>query len=156
MLTKKVWPVGRPWGRLLVLSSVLSSVVALALSSGCSSLRFPGVYRIPILQGNIIDQKKVDQLALGMDKRQVQYVMGTPLIRDAFHADRWDYIYQVRRGGDKLRDRRFSVYFEGDKLVRYEGDYQPEAATLEAGEVQPLPREIKEDQDFYIEDAQQL
>lgn len=112
--------------------------VTVAFTSACSSLRFPGVYRIPILQGNIIDQKKIDQLKLGMDKRQVQYVMGTPLVNDAFHSDRWDYLYQVRRAGKKLRDRRFSVYFENEKLARWEGDYEPNADAPE---------------DTYIEDA---
>lgn len=117
----------------------LGLVVALA---GCSSLRFPGVYRIAVQQGNIIDQKKVNQLKTGMTKRQVQYVMGTPLINDVFHSDRWDYIYQLRRGDDTLRDRRFTVYFENDQLVRFEGDYEPNAE---------VPVE-----DTYIEDAERV
>ncbi len=116
----------------------LSLAVVLA---GCSYVRFPGVYRIAVQQGNIIDQKKVDQLKTGMSKRQVQYVMGTPLVSDVFHQDRWDYIYQLRRGGDVLRDRRFTVYFENDQLVHYDGDYEPNAE---------VPVE-----DTYIEDAQQ-
>ncbi len=111
------------------------------LLNACSYLKFPGVYRIAVQQGNIIDQKKVDQLKMGMTKRQVQFVMGSPLVTDAFHEDRWDYIYQVRRADETLRDRRFTVFFEDDKLVRYEGDYKP--------------NEENPDADTYIEDAEQ-
>lgn len=116
------------------------SLAFVAFSTGCSSLEFPGVYRIPVMQGNIIDQKKVDQLKVGMTKRQVQFVMGTPLLTDVFHDDRWDYVYQLRRGNDLLRDKRFTLFFEDDKLVRYEGDYEPNASS--------------EEPDTYIEDAQ--
>jgi outer membrane protein assembly factor BamE len=108
--------------------------------TGCSYLKFPGVYRVPIQQGNIIDQKKVDQLKIGMTKRQVQYVMGSPLVNDAFHENRWDYIYQVRHGDKTLRNRRFTLYFTDDQLVRYDGDYQPNAE--------------KPVEDTYIEDAE--
>lgn len=108
---------------------------------GCSNLKFPGVYRIPVQQGNIIDQKKVDQLKIGMTKRQAQFVMGSPLLNDVFHQDRWDYVYQLRRADETLRDRRFTLYFENDVLVRYDGDYEPNADV-------PLL-------DTYIEDAEQ-
>lgn len=107
---------------------LLATMVAtLPFVSGCSSLKFPGVYRIPIQQGNIIEQEKVDQLELGMSKTQVQFVMGTPLLADVFHQDRWDYIYQLRRGDKTLRERRFTVFFDDDKLVKFEGDYEPNA-----------------------------
>lgn len=109
--------------------------------SGCSYVKFPGVYRVAVQQGNIIDQKKVDQLELGMSKRQAQFVMGSPLVNDVFHENRWDYIYQLRRGDELLRDRRFTLFFENDALVRFEGDYEPNAE-------EPVP-------DTYIEDAQQ-
>ena len=123
---------------LLALQLLLVAAVALG---GCSSLRFPGVYRIAVQQGNIIEQKKVDQLELGMSKRQVEYVMGSPMVRDPLHPDRWDYIYQLRRAGETLRDRRFTVLFEGDTLVGFEGDYKPGARETPA--------------DNYIEDAKQ-
>jgi outer membrane protein assembly factor BamE len=116
------------------------ALLGLVMLSGCSTFKFPGVYRIAVQQGNIIDQKKVDQLALGMDKRQVQFVMGSPLLNDVFHEDRWDYIYYLRRGDDVLRDRRFTLYFEKDALVRFEGDYEPKAE--------------KPVEDTYIEDAE--
>lgn len=126
-------------------------VLALALASGCASIKFPGVYRIPVQQGNIIDQKQIDQLELGMTKRQVEYVMGTPLVRDPLRPDRWVYTYQLRRGDETLRDRRFVVLFENDRLTGFEGDYRPgggeddstyiedAAATMEEGEEVPQP-----------------
>src|SRR5688572_16619289 len=108
----------------LLLCAVLTAAGGVGLN-GCSYLKFPGVYRIAVQQGNIIDQKKVDQLKVGMSKRQVQFVMGSPLLNDAFHENRWDYIYQLRKGDETLRNRRFTLYFADDKLVRYEGDYEP-------------------------------
>lgn len=119
--------------------SVLVFATVLMSLSACSYLKFPGVYRIAVQQGNIIDQKKVDQLKVGMSKRQVQFVMGSPLVNDAFHENRWDYVYQLRKGDDTLRNRRFTVYFDNDQLVRYEGDYEPNDVTPE--------------EDTYIEDA---
>lgn len=125
--------------RLIPFSTLLALVAPLTLS-GCTFVKFPGVYRIAVQQGNIIDQKKVDQLELGMNKRQVQFVMGSPLLNDIFHEDRWDYIYHLRRGDETLRDRRFTLFFENDVLVRYEGDYEPDSK-----------RPVEDD---YIEDAQ--
>lgn len=113
-------------------------------SGGCTYLKFPGVYQIPVQQGNIIDPEKVDQLTLGMSKNQVQYVMGAPLINDVFVQDRWDYVYQFRRGDKTLRSRHFTVYFEDDKLVKFEGDYAPDGAKDEAPE------------DDYLEDGRDV
>lgn len=77
----------------------LLAVAALLLLSACNnigSMDFPGVYKISIPQGNIITQEMVDQLRPGMTKRQVIFVMGTPLIRDPYHQDRWDYVYNFQ------------------------------------------------------------
>lgn len=111
-------------------------LVTLALS-GCSStnqssslgfLSFPGVYRIDVQQGNIITQDMVDQLRPGMTKRQVQFVMGTPLIQDTFTPDRWDYIYSLQPGGKKRKQKSISLYFEDDALTHFEGDFIPTQA----------------------------
>lgn len=126
--------------RMLAISMIFGLPIVLG-AAGCSNLRFPGVYRIPVQQGNIIDQKKVDQLRLGMTKRQAQFVMGSPLSSDVFHEDRWDYIYQLRRGEETLRDKRFTLFFENDRLTRFDGDYKPGGAAA--------------DQEDYIEDAEE-
>ncbi|HRH79083.1 MAG TPA: outer membrane protein assembly factor BamE, partial [Cellvibrionaceae bacterium] len=86
-------------------------------------MKFPFVYRINVQQGNIIDQKKLDQVKIGMNKRQVQFLLGSPLLVDTFNSERWDYIYSVRRGDKLLGQKRFTAFFVNDALARYEGDY---------------------------------
>lgn len=103
--------------------------LALALSAcgNIGSLDFPGVYKIGIPQGNIITQEMVDQLRPGMTKRQVIFVMGTPLVRDPFNQDRWDYIYSFQPGGGERGQESVSVFFEDDALIRFAGDFTPSA-----------------------------
>jgi outer membrane protein assembly factor BamE len=84
-------------------------------------------YRIPIQQGNVVDQERVNQLQPGMAKRQVRFVMGTPMLVDPFHQDRWDYVYMYRPSRGDIEERRVTLYFENDALVRIEGDLRPEA-----------------------------
>ena len=105
--------------RLIILLSLLVPTLAL---SGCSGIGFPGVYLINIDQGNIVDQEMVDQLKPEMTRRQVRFLLGTPIVEDTFNNDRWDYIRLVRRGNDTLLRRRLTVVFENDVLVDVEGD----------------------------------
>ena len=108
-----------------------SALLLLALLTSCNginSLDFPGVYKISIPQGNIITQEMVDQLRPGMTKRQVIFVMGTPLVRDPFHQDRWDYIYSFQPGGGIRGQERVSVFFVDDLLVSFTGDFVPSTA----------------------------
>ena len=79
--------------RLFIIYSVVMLVSA---CSGIPSLSFPGVYRIDIPQGNIVDQEKVDQLRPGLSKRQVTFLLGTPLVRDTFDQDLWVYLYSYQ------------------------------------------------------------
>ena len=85
-------------------------------------------YRIPIQQGNVLTQERVNQLQPGMAKRQVRHLMGTPMLVDPFHQDRWDYVYTFRPPRGDTEERRISLYFENDQLARIEGDMRPEAA----------------------------
>ena len=102
----------------------LASVVCLGLSlGGCSSINFPGVYRIQVPQGNVINEEMVAKLKPGMTRRQVRFVMGTPLIEDTFNTDRWDYVYTVRRARKIEQEASVSLIFDGDRLVSYSGDY---------------------------------
>ncbi len=115
-------------------SSVLGSalIASTLLLSACSmpSLRFPGVHRIPIQQGNIITQEMIDQLRPGMTRRQVSFVMGTPMVRDPYHQDRWDYVYNFQPGGGERGQEMVTIYFEDDVLSHFTGDFRPtEAAT---------------------------
>lgn len=99
------------------------SLVAIVFASlmGCSYFQFPGVHKIYVQQGHVITQEMIDQLEPGMTKRQVRYVLGTPLLEDGFKQDRWDYHYGLRRGDESLRKRHLTVYFDGDAMTRYEG-----------------------------------
>lgn len=89
------------------------------------------VYKIDIEQGNIITQEMIDQLEPNMNKRQVRYVLGTPLVVDVFHQDRWDYIYSFQPGGDVREQKRISVLFENEKLVGLQGDFRPSNEPVE-------------------------
>jgi len=107
--------------------ALMLTLLALALSA-CSTWRvpqFPGVYRIPISQGNLITQEMIDQLEPGMTRRQVVFVMGTPLVRDPFHQDRWDYVFNYQPGGGIRGQERVTLYFENDLLSHFEGDFSP-------------------------------
>lgn len=102
----------------------LAVIVAVALAvpafSGCG---WSVVHRMEIQQGNYVTQEMVDQLKPGMTRDQVRFVLGTPLLVDIFHENRWDYVYFRRRSDARTAEqRRLSVFFEGDKLVRVGGD----------------------------------
>lgn len=97
------------------------SVLILSLSA-CSTDKIPGVYRIDIQQGNDVTQDMLNQLKPEMTKKQVAYVMGTPLLIDTFHPDRWDYIYSFHPGNGQREQRRLTLFFTDDKLDHIEGD----------------------------------
>jgi outer membrane protein assembly factor BamE len=103
---------------------VLIALVITCLSA-CSAVGFPGVYRIDVEQGNIVDQEMADQLQPGMSKRQVRFILGTPLLEDPFNRDRWDYKYSKRNGLQVLDEAVLTVVFEGDTLTEVRGDYIP-------------------------------
>jgi outer membrane protein assembly factor BamE len=88
-------------------------------SLGCSPF-VPSFYEVPVRQGNYLDQEKIDQLQRGMSKRQVQILMGQPLLSDPFHPNRWDYVYRVENDGDLVTNRHISLFFEGELLSRVE------------------------------------
>jgi outer membrane protein assembly factor BamE len=129
------------------LALTLALVSFASVGGGCSQLKFPFVYRINVQQGNIIDQKKLDQLKIGMSKRQVQFLLGTPLLVDTFNTERWDYLYSVRRGDKVLGEKRFTVFFASDALARYEGDVGPGKSAIEDAKLDeriPTPQEQAE------------
>ena len=104
---------------------ILAVVGIGAVAGGCSTLQFPGVYKIPIEQGNVITQEMIDQLKPGMSREQVEFIMGSPLIKDSFNADRWDYVYSIQRGNDPREQYRLTVFFELDRLKYFTGDFVP-------------------------------
>jgi outer membrane protein assembly factor BamE len=88
--------------------------------------RLPFVYKMEVQQGNIVTQEMVDSLQPGMSKRQVRFLLGTPLLVDVFHQDRWDYVYTMRRGRQPMERNRVSLHFADAALVRVEGDMRPD------------------------------
>jgi len=98
-------------------------VVSIALiTSGCGI-----VYRQPIYQGNLLEKTNVDQLQAGMSKQQVMLLLGSPSIADPNHPDRWDYTATQRVGRlGKTEKKNLVLWFEGESLARWEGDYFPE------------------------------
>jgi len=107
----------------------LLAVAIQPMLTACETImtNMPGVYKIDIEQGNMIDQAMVDQLRPNMTKRQVLYIMGSPMITDTFHERRWDYLYSDQPGGEARVQKRLSLYFDGDNLVGVQGDFHPSA-----------------------------
>jgi outer membrane protein assembly factor BamE len=92
----------------------------------CASLLFAlvlsaCVYRMDVQQGNLLDAEQVDQVEVGMTRSQVRFLLGTPMVIDSFEADRWDYVYTLRRGHERNVTRRhLIVWFDGDKVTKVE------------------------------------
>jgi len=85
-----------------------------------------------IQQGNVITSDMLLKLRPGMSKSQVQFIMGTPLLVDSFHTNRWDYFYQFRKQGKIINQHRVILDFEGDSLARVRGDVVPEGTDIDA------------------------
>ena len=88
------------------------------------------VYRIDIQQGNLLDDEDITQVDLGMTRSQVQFLLGTPMVADSFHRDRWDYAYYLRRGrSPDMVQRWVVVYFENDRVTRIDRDVELQPPT---------------------------
>ena len=85
-------------------------------------------YRVDVIQGNFISKEQVDVLQAGMSRNQVKEVLGTPLLTSLFHADRWDYVFTLKRQGVESQAYKYTVFFTNDQLVRFEGDTMPSEA----------------------------
>ena len=101
--------------KILITSLIL---VALALNA-C-------VYVADVQQGNVIDKRELDQLKTGMSKKQVKFLLGTPIIQDPFHQDRWDYVYTLRQGDSSfIEKRRLTLIFKGNILTQIDNRGYP-------------------------------
>jgi outer membrane protein assembly factor BamE len=118
---------------------ILAVAVGAALAA-CSSTHSIATaitpYKIEIVQGNFISKEQVQALRPGMTRDQVKQVMGTPLLTDLFHADRWDYVFTLKRQGVPPQKRHLAVFFKGEVMDRVEGDEMPSesefVATIDA------------------------
>jgi len=100
-----------------------STLIMIALS-GCS------IYKPDIQQGNVLESKKIEKLKTGMTKRQILFLMGTALLKDPFHKNRWDYIHTLKKSDEDMTIQRLTLYFENDLLVRIDNS-QLQPRTIE-------------------------
>lgn len=115
----------------------VSALASLAfLMSACGGMSTASInpvnwitpYKVDVVQGNFISREQVEALKPGMTRAQVKDVLGTPLMTSVFHADRWDYVFTLKRQGVEPQSLKYTVYFKGDALERFEGDTMPTEA----------------------------
>ncbi|MFC5476415.1 outer membrane protein assembly factor BamE [Paraherbaspirillum soli] len=100
-------------------------------SSGVQTVkqqRFLGIfspYRIDIQQGNFVSKEMLAQVKEGMTRDQVRFALGSPLVTDLFHEDRWDYVFRLQKGNGEITTSRVSTFFKDNVLVRIEGGDLP-------------------------------
>lgn len=116
--------------RLLVWTSCTLLLAGLAACANVGQALTP--YKTEVVQGNFISREQVQLLQPGMGRNQVRDLLGTPLMASLFHADRWDYVFTVKREGVEPQSRRLSVFFKDDVLTRFEGDDMPSEAEFVA------------------------
>jgi len=109
-----------------------------ALLCGC-------VYRMNIQQGNYLENKKIEQVQTGMTRSQVRYLLGTPMVPDAFDNERWDYVYYLKKGRlKKSEQRHLVVYFQEDKVTRLDRVSMPDSGSIPLPDpLQPVPKTDK-------------
>ena len=99
-------------------------------------------WKIDVRQGNFVSQQMVAQLKPGQTRDQVRFILGSPLVADVFHADRWDYVYRFTSGSGAILDRRLTVFFQDNKLSRVAGDVVAAMATTGGETDAPVTRVI--------------
>lgn len=119
----------------------LIPALILSLLAGCAIPRI-GPYHIDVQQGNALDQENVARLKPGLNRSQVRFLLGTPLVVDPFRTDRWDYVYLYYKAGKLTEQKHITLIFEGDTLARIEGDLptpvaQPATAAAESARSEP-------------------
>lgn len=109
-----------------MLRSRLLLIAASLVALGACSVKpsFINEYKIDVQQGNVLGQEMVSQLKPGQTRDQVRFLLGTPMIADMFHQNRWDYVYRFQSGRTgEVESRRFAVFFDADgRLERVAGD----------------------------------
>lgn len=128
--------------------------------AGCTSMNQAGrgaleamtPYKVEIVQGNFVSKEQIAQLRNGMSRQQVREILGTPLLTDVFHAQRWDYVFTIERQPLAPQRRRMTVFFDGDRLSGVEGDAMPSEQEFVAGLSKPrllskdVPMQASEEQ----------
>ena len=116
----------RPW----LLAAAVAATLGLGACSGFTertrgALAAVTPYKVEVVQGNFVSKEQVAALKPGMSRQQVREILGTSLLNDVFHANRWDYVFTIRRQGVDPQERRLTVFFNGELMDRFEGDEMP-------------------------------
>jgi len=116
----------------------------------------PLLYKVDIQQGNVIEQEMLDRLKPGMDKNQVKFVMGTPVLIDPFHNNRWEYIFSFQKGGGVRKQRHITLHFDEDeeKLTHITGDIKAadgsrDATKIIEADAVVVPESYKKEKGFF-------
>lgn len=114
----------------MVFTMRIKLIVVSVLLVSCNEMTMPKLpsftaHKMEINQGNMVTPEMRHKLKLGMTRLQVQAILGTPLINDAFHASRWDYVYRLEKKGKLLEKQRMTLYFEGEHLTRIDDGNMP-------------------------------
>tara|TARA_B100001765_G_C19429219_1_gene304829 strand:- start:182 stop:520 length:339 start_codon:yes stop_codon:yes gene_type:complete len=102
-----------------LMQKYLSIVLIISMFFGCS---MPKIFQVVVNQGNLVDKEMLDKLEAGMTESQVKYVLGTPLITDTFHFNRWDYYTSVSQGTEIYAESKVTLYFHEGKLQKWDAD----------------------------------
>ncbi len=112
------------WGFALLIGAGLAACSSFdGASTRLASVVTP--YKVDVVQGNFVSREQVEALQAGMGRQQVRDILGTPLVSSLFHADRWEYVFTLKRPGVDAQTRKLTVFFKGDTLERFEGDEMP-------------------------------
>lgn len=120
----------RPQGRFRLLAAAAAAALCLTACGSVADRARGGLfivtpYSVEVVQGNFVSREQVDLLKAGMSRQQVREILGTPLLTDVFHSNRWDYVFTIRRQGVLPQQRSLTLFFSGELLDRYAGDEMP-------------------------------
>ena len=120
--------------RHLLAAAILATLSACGTVDGVTGRIASSItpYRVEVVQGNFVSREQVEALRAGMTRQQVREVLGTPLLTSVFHADRWDYVFTLKRQGVEPQARKLTVFFTAGVMERFEGDTMPSEAEFVA------------------------
>ncbi|CAK0738502.1 outer membrane protein assembly factor BamE [Gammaproteobacteria bacterium] len=118
-----------PSDKIVPMRILLSLSLLFPLLLGACTAPFAFPYRPDVQQGNVVTQDMVDRLKLDMSEREVRYLLGSPLLVDPFHPDRWDYYYSLKQDGVITEQHLMTLYFRNEHLLRIEGEPHPHNGT---------------------------
>ena len=121
--------------------TLLITIITIFLLNSCAS----NFYQVPIAQGNIISMEMLSKLEKGLTKVQVQYIMGTPSVKDPFNSLKWDYIGYEIIGDELLREVHYSLYFQEDKLSKWNKEIDSDSNEDVSGITEKLNKEKSEE-----------